>query len=198
LSILKRLIEQAKRPKGIIGSLMLRIMNVAHAGIMKWTLQKMNMEDGTALLDIGCGGGKSIKILSQHIKNGKVYGIDYSAQAVKESIRKNKQDVKDGKVTILKASVTDIPFDNNTFSIITAFQTHYFWPDFEMSVREIYRVLKSNGELFIVAPKYNIDYHMKVYKSNRELEVLLKEVGFTSVQFFENPGRGWLCVKSRK
>jgi ubiquinone/menaquinone biosynthesis C-methylase UbiE len=173
-------------------------MNIAHTGIMKWTLQKMNIEDEMILLDIGCGGGKSTKVLSQHIKNGKVYGIDYSAQAVKESTKKNKHDIESGKVTILQASVMDIPFENSTFHRIAAFQTHYFWPDFKQSIEEIYRVLKVNGELFLVAPKYNIEYHMKDYKSNRELEQLLKEVGFTSVHLFENPGRSWLCVKARK
>ncbi|GGE63919.1 hypothetical protein [Priestia taiwanensis] len=47
-------------------------------------------------------------------------------------------------------------------------------------------------------PRYNIAYHMKAYKDDRELEALLKKVGFTSVQFLEDESRGWLCVKSKR
>lgn len=86
--------------------------------------------------------GKTIQLLSKRNTSGKIVGIDYSEQAVKDSIRANKQDVEKGKVNILQASVTDMPFSNNTFDIITAFQTHYFWPDLEKGVKEAFRVLK--------------------------------------------------------
>lgn len=110
LNLLNRLIEQAKNPNGIIGSIMLRIMNSAHTSMNRWALEKIIIRESAVMLDVGCGGGKTIQLLSKRNISGKISGIDYSEQAVKDSIRANKQDVEKGKVNILQASVTDIPF----------------------------------------------------------------------------------------
>ncbi|WP_042350491.1 class I SAM-dependent methyltransferase [Bacillus massiliigorillae] len=198
MSWMNKLIEQAKKPNGTIGSIMIRIMNFAHAGMNKWAMKKMKINRESVLLDIGCGGGKAIQLLSQTNTYEKIYGIDYSEQAVVDSIRLNIQEVQKGKVEILQASVTNLPFIDQTFDLISAFQTHYFWSDLENAVKEISRVLKQDGEFFLVAEKYKINYHMKVYKTKAEMEQLLKNVGFRTVEFFENNNAKWLCVKGSK
>ncbi|MGE7623516.1 class I SAM-dependent methyltransferase [Viridibacillus sp. NPDC096237] len=198
MNLLNRLIEQAKNPNGIIGSIMLRIMNSAHTSMNRWALEKIKIRESAVMLDVGCGGGKTIQLLSKRNTSGKISGIDYSEQAVKDSIRANKQDVEKGKVNILQASVTDIPFPDHTFDIVTAFQTHYFWIDLENGVKEIFRVLNRNGHFLIIAETYKINYHMKSYKTKDELEQLFKNAGFNSVKFYEINNTKWLCVKGHK
>lgn len=198
LNLLNNLIEQAKNPNGIIGSFMLRIMNTAHIQMNKWALEKIEIREKTVMLDVGCGGGKTLKLLSKMNEYGKVYGIDYSDQAVKDSIRTNKVDVATGKVHVQQASVTDIPFPDNNFDLITAFQTHYFWPDLENSIKEVFRVLKQEGCFFIIAEIYKINYHMKTYKTNEDMEQLFKKVGFNTVDLYINPNKKWICIKGIK
>ncbi|MGE7920810.1 class I SAM-dependent methyltransferase [Viridibacillus sp. NPDC093762] len=198
MNLLDQLIEQAKNPKGIIGSIMLRIMNSAHTSMNQWALEKVKVKESAVILDIGCGGGKTIQLLSKRNTFGKIVGIDYSEQAVKDSIRANKQDVEKGKVNILQGSVTDIPFPNNTFDIITAFQTHYFWPDLENGVKEAFRVLNKDGHFLIIAELYKINYHMKNFKTKEELEQLFIRTGFNSIKFYEQNNAKWLCVKGHK
>ena len=153
MNLLNKLIEQAKNPNGIIGSLMLKIMNNAHSEMIKWVLRNTKIRDDSTVLDIGCGGGKTIQLLSEINTRGKIYGIDHSEKAVKDSIKANKNGVATGRVHIQQASVPGIPFPGNSFDIITAFQTHYFWPDLENSIREIFKVLKVDGCL-VITPKY--------------------------------------------
>ncbi|PZD96748.1 SAM-dependent methyltransferase [Paenibacillus sambharensis] len=198
MSMLDRLIEQAKNPKGFIGSLMLSIMNSAHSGMNKWALEKLDIGDHSNILDIGCGGGKAIRTLSALNRHGKIYGIDYSGQAVKESIQANRKDVESGKVKILQASVTDTPFADDYFDTITAFQTHYFWDDLEGGVKEAYRILQKGGCLMIIAEVYKINYHMHSHKTKEEMEQLFSGIGFAAVQFHENTSKGWLCIKGMK
>lgn len=93
LSILQRLIQQAKNPRGTIGSSMLCIMNTAHTRLTNWGLQKIHIKTDAVILDIGCGGGKTIHTLSKRTPLGKIYGIDYSDQAVKNSIQTNIKEV---------------------------------------------------------------------------------------------------------
>ncbi|KMY53788.1 SAM-dependent methyltransferase [Bacillus sp. FJAT-27231] len=195
MNLLNKLIEQAKNPNGILGSFMLRIMNSAHIEMNKWALEKIKVREESVMLDVGCGGGKTLQLLSNMNTYGKLYGIDYSEQAVKDSIRANKVDVETGKVHIEQASVTDIPFPENSFDIITAFQTHYFWSDLENSVKEVFRVLKQEGCFFIIAEVYKINYHMKAYKTKEDMEQLFKKTGFNTVEFYVNPNKKWICIK---
>ena len=64
-TLLQRLIEQAKQPRGFVGSLMLRIMNKAHSGMNTWLMKQEAVNDGDIVLDIGCGGGKTLQFLSK-------------------------------------------------------------------------------------------------------------------------------------
>ncbi|GIN84521.1 SAM-dependent methyltransferase [Heyndrickxia sporothermodurans] len=198
MSLLNRLIEQAKNPNGGIGSVMLRIMNSAHLGLNNWALNKLSIKENAVILDIGCGGGKTIQLLSKKNTTAKIFGIDYSDQAIIDSTRTNRQDVERGKVKICKANVLAIPFSDQTFDIITAFQTHYFWPDLEKAVMEAYRVLKQDGSFFIISEIYKINYHMESYKTPEELKQLFKSIGFQSVKFYEDTFKGWLCVEGKK
>ncbi|SOC11106.1 methyltransferase family protein [Ureibacillus xyleni] len=198
MKLLDKLIEQAKNPNGILGSVMLKIMNKAHIEMNRWALEKIKVQEDAVILDVGCGGGKTLQLLSKLHTTAQVYGIDYSEQAVKDSIRANQAEVEVGKIHVQQASVTNIPFLESTFDIITAFQTHYFWTDMENSVKEIFRVLKKDGSFFIISEIYKINYHMKVYKTNDEMKHLYKEVGFNTVEFYEHPNRKWICIKGIK
>jgi ubiquinone/menaquinone biosynthesis C-methylase UbiE len=198
MKLLNRLIDQAKNPNGFVGSIMLSIMNAAHSGMNKWAIGKIKLRKDAIMLDIGCGGGKTIHFFSKINQSGKLYGIDYSEQAVKDSIKLNIENVKAERVSISQASVTNIPFSDNFFDLVTAFQTHYFWEDLEKSVNEVFRVLKPNGQFLIVAELYKINYHMTAYKTKDELEQLFIKTGFQTIEFFENKNRGWFCFKGIK
>ena len=109
---------------------------------------KIHIREDAITLDIGCGGGKTIHTLSKRIPFGKIYGIDYSEQAVENS-KSQYTGRKTGKVIIHQASVSSIPYNTNFFNLITAFQTHYFWPDVEQDIKEVFRVLQPNGSFYI-------------------------------------------------
>jgi len=47
---------------------------------------------------------------------------------------------------VLEASVSSLPFKDNTFVMATAFETVYFWPDIEKSFAEVKRVLVPGGK----------------------------------------------------
>ena len=196
MSILQQLIQQAKNPRGTIGSSMLCIMNAAHTKLTKWALQKVHIKTEAVILDIGCGGGKTIHTLSKRTTFGKIYGIDYSDQAVENSKKPNMKDVKTGKVIIHQANVSSIPYNTNFFDLITAFQTHYFWPDVEHDIKEVLRVLQPNGSFLLVAETFKIQYHMKKFKTTEELINLFYKTGFKSVKCYEE--RGCICVIGNK
>ncbi len=50
---------------------------------------------------------------------------------LKKSADLNKQAINEGKVKkVLQGSVSEMPFEDESFDIVTGFETIYFWPDF--------------------------------------------------------------------
>jgi ubiquinone/menaquinone biosynthesis C-methylase UbiE len=102
------------------------------------------------ILDIGCGAGDDVKWC---IENGiEAYGIE-SSKKMLDIAQKNvqKQD------SIYAGSYEEIPFDDGYFDLVMGrFSLHYL-KNFDVAYREIFRVLKSNGVLIIIAshPTYD-------------------------------------------
>ncbi|MFP4974459.1 class I SAM-dependent methyltransferase [Paenibacillus sp. CN-4] len=198
MKLLNRLIEQAKNPNGRIGSIMLRIMNKAHAGMNAWAFERLDLAGNPAILDIGCGGGKTLHTLSELNPNAILYGVDSSEQAVKDSLQANQKAAEAGRVRVFQAFVSDTPFEDRRFDLITAFQTHYFWDDMEGAVKEVFRILKEKGCFTLVAELYKINYHMTSYKTKEDMRSLLVRTGFHTVTFHEQAAKGWLCIQATK
>ena len=81
--------------------------------------------------------GKCKKLLVK-TPYGKVIGIDYSEVSVIKSSKINKAEIENKHCEILQGNVMKLPFRKETFDIITAFETIYFWPDIneEMCIRD--------------------------------------------------------------
>ena len=97
----------------------------------------------------------------------------------------NKRKIIDGSVEILNADVSNLPFDNNSFDIISAFDTINFWPDYKKAISEIRRTLKNNGVFFIINayPKEGTKWYDFVkFKSDSEYRDFLIENGLKNVE----------------
>ena len=80
-NILKDFFCQCARPEGFLGRCMLRFMNFGHAPLTNWGLTHVAFSDGMTMLDVGCGGGATLKRLLLRSPKGKVYGIDISEES---------------------------------------------------------------------------------------------------------------------
>lgn len=196
MGLLNTLINQAKNPRGFVGNIMIKIMNQAHTSITAWGLSIIEMMNNAPILDIGCGGGQTIHTLVKQHKHQEIYGVDYSQQAVETSIQKNNKAVAAGRVKISQGDVSALPFNESFFGTITAIQTHYFWPDLEHDISEVYRVLKVGGTFVIISEVYKINYHMKQYTKNEEIDHLFRKTGFQTVNIHENSK--WKCYVGKK
>ena len=206
----KELIKNARKPVGDLGHQILDRMNKSHEEMAKWGVSHFEVFEDSKILDIGCGGGRNIQRFASQISlNGRVVGIDYSDVSVEKSIDLNKDAIDKGIVNVLQGSVSDMPFYDETFDIATAFETVYFWPDFINDLKEVNRVLKKDGFIFIcneaVYREGEMDKYddlvelldMKIY-SEDVLRQSLKEAGFDDFKAYINDENDWICVIARK
>lgn len=203
------LLQQCRRPSGWLGEYVTRKMNVRHGQLTTWGLEHISVGRDFTILDIGCGGGKTIQRLARMADSGKVFGIDAAAKSVAVSQRTNRQAIRNRQVAISQASVSKLPFPDGMFDCVTAVETHYFWPDFASDLREVLRVLKPNGTLLLLAEVYRCEkfdarnrqwldlLHMGYYSAD-EFRHFFSAAGYADVTLDEQTDDGWLCCLGHK
>jgi SAM-dependent methyltransferase len=127
------------------------------------------------LLDIGCGAGNMIHHLDQY---GRVKGLDIDERPVRKA-RERGYDVDQFDVT------RPMPFDPNSFDVITALDVIEHNQDDLAILRDSYRLLKPGGYIVITVPafmwlwSYNdeLNAHARRYTA-AELRQKLSQSGF--------------------
>ena len=185
-------------------------MNESHEMMAQWGVTHLDIKKDSKILDIGCGGGRNIQRFSQLISDeGRVVGIDYSEVSVEKSFELNKEAIERGIVNVLHGSVSEMPFYDGTFDIVTGFETIYFWPDLINDLREVNRVLKKGGIVFFCNEAVYREGEMEKYDELVELldmkiypEEVLKEsleiAGFGDFKSYVNDENNWICITARK
>ena len=163
MSLMEKMVKQCRNPTGTFGRFMARSMNYGHSKVTMWGLSYVSINKDDTILDIGCGGGKTVNTLAKTATEGKIYGIDYSEDSVLVASKINKKLIGAGRVEILHASVESLPFPDDYFDLTTAVETYYFWPDLIKNLEEIRRVLKPGGSVILINEAYQ---HERFEKRN--------------------------------
>ena len=188
-NILKSFFSQCARPEGALGRVMLSFMNYTHAPLTNWGLKLVDVQDGWTMLDVGCGGGFTIRRLLKRSKDAQVYGIDISEESVAKAKKVNAE-VLDKQVFITQGSAEKLPYEDKKFDLVTAVETVYFWPNLPDCLQEVRRVLKPGGKFAILVEVVDSDSKwtsvvegMTAY-SPEDLKKLLDDAGFIKTEIY--------------
>lgn len=105
-----------------------------------------NKLKGKRVLDIACGSGFGIQILSAAATV--VIGVDYSFEAINFAKRNFMRRVDGG----VRANASSIPFADNSFDAVVSFETIEHLSKPVKFLKEIKRVLIPNGKFYISTP----------------------------------------------
>ena len=203
------LLGQCHRPMGVRGRTVAALMNKHHDLLSTWGLNHVQIENNFNILDVGCGGGRTICKLANQAVKGRVFGIDYSKDMIAYSRRENKKLVDGGRVQLVQCSVEKISFQQDLFDLVTAIETYYFWSNLYEAFKEIKRLLKPTGTLLIISEmikdgKYEKENAQMIVKSKvnlvslQQIKGLLCSAGFFKVEILRKTNSPWNAVIAKK
>ena len=97
---------------------------------------------GTKLLDAGCGAGMALGLAAQ--LGAKVSGFDAS-DALLKIARERLPDAP-----LAQGDLEDLPFDDNTFDVVTGFNSFQYAADPVAALQEARRVAKPGARVFVM------------------------------------------------
>ena len=183
-------------PEGQEGIEMLRRMNEGHAPLRKWGLPFVDWKEDMHILDVGCGGGATIADMLLLSPGSIVEGVDYAPESVKSSEAFNEKYLEN-RCFVKQGDVTNLPYEDGIFDLVTAVETIYFWTDIDKALSEIFRVLKPGGCFMVLCEACNPDIikewttvrgFFKVYNEG-EYKDIFKKARFESVETMLGPGQ---------
>jgi ubiquinone/menaquinone biosynthesis C-methylase UbiE len=196
---------------GWLGRFSLSRMNLSHSKLTDWGLKQISIASHDTILDVGCGGGRTVSKLAAIAAEGKVYGVDYSDESVAATKRTNARWIELGRVEVRNGSVSQLPFPDGMFDLVTAVETHFWWPNLPGDMRGVFRVIKPGGTLVLiaevykganttaarVAEKYASRVGMTLLSVNEHRELFIN-AGYSDVEIIEEAAKGWICGVGRK
>ena len=208
MGLLSKIFSNTRKPEGFWGRMMVAGMNGGtHAAMASWGLDFGSVPAEGEILDIGCGGGANLQRLMQRSLKGKVTGLDYSPVSVEKSRKVNAEAIAQGRCKVLEASVSSLPFNDDTFVMATAFETVYFWPEIENSFTEVKRVLVPGGKFLIVNEDDGLSGKnekwekmiegMHTYTPD-ELKKHLATAGFRDITVKRDETKHWLALTATR
>ena len=208
MSILSKIFSNARKPEGFFGRMMVNGMNGgSHAKMAEWGLSFVDIAKNGDILDVGCGGGANVARMLERCPQGTVKGIDYSPVSVKKSCEVNAKAISDGRCKILEGSAESLPFGDNSFDLVTAFETVYFWPGIEKCFARVRRTLKEGGRFLIVNEDDGLTGNnekwekliegMHTYTPD-EIRTHLVAAGFRNITIHTDDQHHWLAVTAEK
>ena len=92
------LINQSKKPSGIVGQVIAKIWTSYFKKLSLWTIKQTTIIDNSRVLEIGYGGGSTIKNLLALNKHLEIHGIDISKESYQVAKRINSDAIQNGDV----------------------------------------------------------------------------------------------------
>jgi SAM-dependent methyltransferase len=136
-------------------------------------IKGLSPKQNLRILNIGIATGRTTELLREF---GEVTSVEYDQDCclfLREHL----------KMDVINASITELPFDNDSFDLVCAFDVIEHVEDHVKATHEIHRVCSKQGHMIVTVPALMslwsdhdvINHHVRRYKKT-ELETLFKQV----------------------
>lgn len=165
-------------------------------GQQKWAdelIGKLGLRPGESVLDLGCGDGKITAELAELVPEGKVVGVDFSAEMIAHAQEKYAD--RASHLTFAQADARELAFEGEFDAIFSNAALHWV-VDHAPVVRGLERALRPGGRLLLqMGGKGNADGVIAAWQAAiAEPQWVAAFEGFSFPYGFHSPEQydGWL------
>lgn len=180
---LDAVVRQFGEPRGLGGRVAGWIMgrrasNVARS---RWAIDLLDLQPTDRLLEVGCGPGVALEAAAAQA--AAVVGVDRSAVMIAQARRRNREAVRQGRVTLHVAPIEALPALGEPFDKALAVNTVGFWADAVEGLGIIRPALRPGGTIALVSqPRCPGATVVHSRKAAEELEKLLEKAGYVDAR----------------
>jgi len=154
--------------------------------------QSLDIKPGSTVLDVGTGTGIFVPFLLAKIgRTGRLVALDFAEEMLKKAQAKSFR----GNIDYLNADITSVPLPDEVFDAVVCYSSFPHFHDKPKALREIKRLLKKGGKLFIchTSSRATInEIHRGIaavaddtIPDSAEMRNMLRETGFTDIKISE-------------
>ncbi len=191
-------------PTGKAGWLVGHLMAIKNAKMNRFAVETLDVQPNDQALEIGFGHGKTMQMIAERAQMGFVAGVDISDVMARQAAKRNLDQIVAGRVEVCQGTVANLPYEYGRFNKVLAVNNYQFWPNPELNLVEVQRVMREGGLLvlclrmkepgraFQLAPGFTED-------EIEEIVGLVRWVGFRNVHVAQRrTGRLATCVLANR
>ncbi len=142
--------RQSRRPSGILGRMLIgRYLDRVNRKSNRLAYETLAHEPDARVLEIGFGGGELLFRIARGLGDGRIDGVDVSAEMVERANLRARRLGLERVVGFHLGGVETLPFEDAAFDNAVSVHTIYFWPDLHAGIGELARVIKPGGKLVL-------------------------------------------------
>ena len=131
-------------------------------------------------LEIGFGPGIAIRQAARLATQGKVIGVDHSAEMVRQATRRNRGAVHQGRVELHQMDADAVRAFDSNFDKVLVVNSLGFWPQPVDRLVDICSIMSEGGVIAIVSqPRCPAATHEHTDRAEQEIRQQLQQAGFT-------------------
>ncbi|BCB04342.1 class I SAM-dependent methyltransferase [Bacillus sp. KH172YL63] len=193
--------KQFKRPDGILGWVIGKVMEIDNRKINNWSLRQLGIKNGERVLEIGYGPGYCIHRITSTFPDTKVDGVDISETMKESAESKNQHAIDHGRVRLFIHDISKFQLDDVEYDRIFSVNNYPLWSDKNKALAHLHNMLKPGGTLIItVQPRGDEERDSRAKGYGEEILKALQESGFKNITISYKDVRPALtvCVKCTK
>lgn len=207
MGLTHNLAKQLRQPEGLLGRFVGYLMTRTNREAIDWTVGLLDIQPSDHVLEVGFGPGLAIEQVARLSSSGRVVGIDFSKEMVKQASVRNAAAIAAGRVELKYGDASALPLGKDSFDKVFAINVIYFWENPIATLTEMRRVMKVGGRLVLYMVSKEDLAKMKSTRTgvfttytNEQAVQWLTQAGFNRVQFKTKAekARTGVCVLAEK
>jgi cyclopropane fatty-acyl-phospholipid synthase-like methyltransferase len=147
--LLETLAKQFRKPDGILGRIAGLVMFFENRKINRWTIDRLAIQPGDYILEIGFGPGYAIEEMFQQHQNLKVDGIDLSETMLAAAYARNKKAAQRGRLKLYQGTIEEFHQQLYRYDKVISVNNYPLWKNKKKSLIRIHQLMKEGGKIAI-------------------------------------------------